>query len=144
MKAISKFKSLISSRASTPLKVGPLVTDDKDVTPRQSVAVPEGLSDEDKQHAIDAARLIEERAMFLRKQSSHGEKGHAHDLTDTEPQFLGIGTGGRDDFLDEAPAEVVSDSPTAVDFNIYDSAYKFEIKRIQSQKQKNPQKLYMT
>jgi len=146
MKAISKFKSLISSRASTP-QTGVARAEDKGSSARQQLpaACEElELSEEDKQHARDAARLVEERVTFLRKQSSQGEKGHAHDPTDTEPRFLGIGTGGRDDFQDEPPADVVSDSPTAVDFNIYDSAYKSEVKRIQSQRRKGNQKMYMT
>jgi len=104
---------------------------------------PEELSDEDKKHAEYAAKLVEERMQFLRKHSSHGEKGHAHDPTDVEPLFLGIGMGGRDDFAQHDPSdEVVSDSPTAVDFNVYDHAYESEIKRIKSQKGRS--KMYLT
>jgi len=145
MKAISKFKGLVSSRESTPQKGPARPADEESTTLPRSLAAGEGLElSEDKQHAQDAARLVEERMTFLRKQGSRGEKGHAHDPTDTEPLFLGIGTGGRDDFQHEPPALVVSDSPTAVDFNIYDNAYKSEIKRIQSQRRKGNQKLYMT
>ncbi len=107
MKAISKFKGLIHSRATTP----------------KPPAVTRELSAEDRKHAEQATRLVEERIQFLRKHSSHGEKGHAHDPTDAEPLLLGIGLGGRDDFnRHETPAEIVSDSPTAVDFNVYDKA----------------------
>ncbi|KAH6636166.1 kinase-like domain-containing protein [Chaetomium tenue] len=48
--------------------------------------------------------------------------------------LLGIGTGGIDDFpgADDAPhpADIVSDSPTVVDFNVYDRAFEEEIERI--------------
>ncbi len=143
MKAISKFKSLIHSRASTPRTQTPRA-EDKDRTPRQSITSDHiaPISEEDRQHAEHAARLVEERIQFLRKHSSHGEKGHAHDPTDVEPLFLGIGTGGRDNFTHEAPAEVVSDSPTAVDFNVYDTAYESEVKRIRSQS--DGSKVYFT
>ena len=88
-----------------------------------------------------------------------GEKGHAQDPTDKPPMVLGIGTGGHDDFsspprkgsiasntsaaaapTDVAPDEageeayVVSDSPTGIDFDIYDRAFEAEVKRIRSQK----------
>lgn len=47
------------------------------------------------------------------------------------PRLLGIGTGGIDDFCAAAPAaDVVSDSPSVVDFNIYDRAFEAELERI--------------
>ena len=93
-----------------------------------------------------------------------GDKGHAQDPTDKPPLLLGIGTGGQDDFLPsrkssvasttsaaaaaaaasaagaaaqdepEEDAYVVSDSPTGIDFDIYDHAFEAEMKRIRSQK----------
>src|SRR6266566_3255861 len=102
MKAISKFKGLLHSRAGTPRKETPL-SEGGDKTPRppgggEKGGHTQGLSGEDKIHAEHAARLIAERMQFLREQSSHGEKGHAHDPTNVEPLYLGIGTGGHDDF----------------------------------------------
>jgi [calcium/calmodulin-dependent protein kinase] kinase len=47
--------------------------------------------------------------------------------------LLGIGTGGIDDFSSsEQPpaADIVSDSPTVVDFNVYDRAFEAEVERI--------------
>ncbi|KAK4106088.1 kinase-like protein [Parathielavia hyrcaniae] len=47
--------------------------------------------------------------------------------------LLGIGTGGIDDFsaAEQGPAaDIVSDSPTAVDFSVYDRAFEAEIERI--------------
>lgn len=54
--------------------------------------------------------------------------------------MLGIGTGGRDDFAtgggaaddDDAAAGVVSDSPSVVDYNVYDVAYVAELARIRA------------
>ena len=50
------------------------------------------------------------------------------------PPHLGIGTGGVDTFsinpADLPPADHVSESPTMVDFNIYDNAFEDEIARI--------------
>jgi len=45
---------------------------------------------------------------------------------------LGIGTGGIDDFSSDPqpPADFVSDSPTAVDFDVYDRAFDDEVERI--------------
>ena len=62
---------------------------------------------------------------------SSGEKGHAHDPLDEAPLFLGIGSGG-DDSLDVTQQDAVADSPTAAEFNIYDTAYQEEVERIRS------------
>jgi [calcium/calmodulin-dependent protein kinase] kinase len=66
----------------------------------------------------------------LHNQNS-GEKGHAHDPLDETPLFLGIGSGGEGS-LDVAPQEVVAESPTAAEFNIYDTAYQEEVERIRA------------
>ncbi|KAG0648518.1 kinase C [Hyphodiscus hymeniophilus] len=62
--------------------------------------------------------------------SSH-EKGHAHDPLGEAPLFLGIGSGG-DDSLDVPQQDLVAESPTAAEFNIYDTAYQDEVERIRS------------
>lgn len=69
-----------------------------------------------------------------------GEKGHAHEPTDHSPRLLGIGLGGRDEFNhEETPADIVSDSPTGIDFNIYDTAFEAEIERIRAEnRQRGP------
>ncbi len=136
MKAISKFKGLLSKdSASTP-------------SDRSREAAPRGrsLDTEKKQaertnreHAAavlrERERLLETRSKQGSWQSLPGEKGHAHDPTDVEPLFLGIGTGSMDEFSSpktETPSvtDIVSDSPTAVDFNVYDRAFEAEIERI--------------
>ena len=60
-----------------------------------------------------------------------GDKGHAHNPLDEAPLFLGIGSGG-DDSLDVSQQDLVAESPTAADFNIYDTAYQDEVERIRS------------
>ena len=62
---------------------------------------------------------------------SSGEKGHAHDPLDEAPLFLGIGSGG-DNSLEVSLQELVAESPTAAEFNIYDTAYQEEVERIRS------------
>lgn len=56
-------------------------------------------------------------------------KGHAHDpLTDT--LFLDLSSAGEDANPDDHPSHVVSESPPAVEMNIYEQAYQDEMKRI--------------
>jgi [calcium/calmodulin-dependent protein kinase] kinase len=106
---------------------------------KSSGNAPSGEPDEEKAKtaADHAAHIIKERQRFLRdsstvRQQSVGEKGHAHDPTDVEPPFLGIGTGDHDAFAsgDIPTAEVLSDSPTAVHFNVYDRAFEEEVDKI--------------
>lgn len=61
---------------------------------------------------------------------THGER-HP-EAASSAPALLGIGTGGRDNFASSSEGEPasVADSPTAVDFNVYDRAYGEEIERI--------------
>ncbi|KUJ19870.1 BcCMK3, calcium/calmodulin-dependent protein kinase [Mollisia scopiformis] len=66
---------------------------------------------------------------ILRQES--GERGHAHDPLDEQPLFLGIGAGG-DDTLSPPSPDIVAESPTAAEFNIYDTAYQKEVERIRS------------
>ena len=122
MKAIHRFKSLIGSRGLKNGSEGDLSKQQGQLDPAEARTQLE---------AIEA--LITQRRVFLsgeEKEDGLGDKGHAHDVSDQEPLFLGIGTGARDDFFrDEAPADIVADSPTAVDFNIYDRAYEQAIER---------------
>ncbi|KAL2067991.1 hypothetical protein VTL71DRAFT_16089 [Oculimacula yallundae] len=66
----------------------------------------------------------------LHKEDS-GDKGHAQNPLEEEPLFLGIGAGGQD-FLEAPPQDIVAESPTAADFNIYDKAYQEEVERIRA------------
>ncbi|KAI2612463.1 Pkinase-domain-containing protein [Hypoxylon fragiforme] len=167
--AINRFKGLISkSRVVTPEVRTPRTS----LAPgfAEHMAIPEDLVIEkssnpepqtptqpsrQKSIAEEAAELIRQRRAFLASQqhaSTHppasggvGEKGHAHDLTDKTPLLLGIGTGGHDDFAgSDPPADVVSDSPTGIEFDIYDRAFETEIKRIRSDKKKGRARTYLT
>ncbi|KAG4416436.1 hypothetical protein IFR04_010414 [Cadophora malorum] len=60
-----------------------------------------------------------------------GDKGHAQNPLEEEPLFLGIGSGGHDS-LEAPPQNVVAESPTAAEFNIYDKAYQEEVDRIRA------------
>ncbi|EJT74391.1 CAMKK/META protein kinase [Gaeumannomyces tritici R3-111a-1] len=163
MKAISRFKSLLSSRSlpPTPRRVPPVGQQRQEAvqTPRQEEN-PERRLDSDvdiprvtelsgadllRTSAEHAAVLVAERTKLLQNgiKLTDGGKGQAHDPTDTTPLFLGIGTGGRDDFnSDEPPADVVSDSPVAAGFNVYDRAYEEEIERLKTQR--DPHTLFLT
>ncbi|KAK0630703.1 kinase-like domain-containing protein [Bombardia bombarda] len=149
IKAIRKFKGLLASNRalSSPRPDDHTTGNSQEATPRAQQQQPESTDDH-------ASRIIKERENFLRTTRRgtststdtvadnvaaaglHG-KGHAHDPTDMGPPLhLGIGTGGNDDEFEfssggkKPPAEYVSDSPTAVDFNIYDRAFDDEVERI--------------
>jgi calcium/calmodulin-dependent protein kinase kinase 2 len=102
--------------------------------------------------AEEAAELVEQRRAYLRSGLSLGshvskpaEGDRALDSAGEEPLILGIGTGGRDEFsTDEPSAITVSDSPTGIDFDVYDHAFESEIKRIRSDRKKNRARTYMT
>lgn len=74
----------------------------------------------------------------IEKPKDHG-KGHAHDPLE-DHLFLEIGPGGSDEIPDP-PA--VSESPPAAGLNIYEAAYKEEIKRIREKRGKEAL-LYLT
>lgn len=115
------------------------------------------LSDMKRQNEQHAVRLIKERMHVLKDRATGslplptGLKEKEHEEPDrsfssesrreygepplqTAPPILGIGTGGVGDgppeYAHSEPPSVVADSPTAVDFNVYDRAYEEEIERI--------------
>ncbi|CAK7563836.1 MAG: hypothetical protein SEPTF4163_001713 [Sporothrix epigloea] len=71
-----------------------------------------------------------QRGVVGGRQSGSGIESHQ------PTRFLGIGTGGGDAFSSAGQHEeyeaIVAESPTAVDFDIYDRAYQSEVERIQS------------
>ncbi|KAI1772517.1 Pkinase-domain-containing protein [Hypoxylon cercidicola] len=167
MRAINRFKGLISkSRVATPEGTTPRTSfapelAEKEVIPEHPAASTTSTADSQAptthsatRHmsvAEEAAELVNKRRAYLAAQehaSTHpaaSPRGQAHDLTDRSPLFLGIGTGGRDDFAaSEVPADVVSDSPTGIEFDVYDRAFETEIKRIRSDKKKGRAKTYLT
>ncbi|KAM3499449.1 hypothetical protein MY10362_007294 [Beauveria mimosiformis] len=121
LKAISKFKSLLSRRATRPTV---------------AEEIEDGTFDpaEEKARAEEIEALLAQRREVLssRTRGSSGSsddegvgKGHAKDIGDQEPLYLGIGTSSRHAFYldDDSADDVVADSPIAVDYNIYDQAY---------------------
>lgn len=146
MKAIHRFKALLAARRRRLGQEG-----------TGSASNPPGISDEnfDPARAKAKAAEIEVVAEISRRRKlvqieqkeaeNGGSKGHAHDVSDVEPLFLGIGTGSRDDFaMDEASPDVVADSPTAVDYNIYDRAYEEAVEeRLRANSSHRPT-LYLT
>lgn len=90
--------------------------------------------------------LLARRRRFLLSESDENGKGHARDVSEQEPLFLGIGTGARGDFDEETSAHgnIVADSPTAVDYNVYDKAYLAAVEeRLRSNPRSRPT-MYLT
>lgn len=135
MKAIHRFRSSLSASRR------------KSGTP-QSTAEKKATKPTDTKTSIAdiAARITQQKTALLAPEAEEGKhKGQAHDITDQEPPFLGIGTGARDAFAtDEKTPDVVSDSPTAVDFNVYDRAYEEAIKERMKPDQSNNPIMYLT
>ncbi|KAI1504213.1 kinase-like domain-containing protein [Biscogniauxia marginata] len=161
LRAIKKFKSLTSrSRVQTPRTPHAPELSEKEVIPEdQEISISSTLQSEDasrprhKSIAEEAAELVEQRKAYLASSehlSRHsgpnvpGERGHAHESPDRAPLFLGIGAGGTEDFSREPINEIVSDSPTGIDFDIYDRAFETEIKRIRSDRKKSRTRTYIT
>lgn len=94
------------------------------------------------------ALLAQRRRVLSRDGDSNAdttERGHVHEASDQEPLFLGIGTGARDDFsMDEATPNIVADSPTAVDFNVYDMAYEDAVEEQLKSNLSSKPTLYLT
>lgn len=118
MRAIHRFKSLLANirlRARGP-------ADDN------AEAAPGAAEETAPMEEIDA--LLHQRRSVLEHVNGGDNTSHVELTSDQEPLFLGIGTGSRDDFaLDEATPDMVSDSPTAVDFDVYGRAYEDAIEQ---------------
>ncbi|KAK4239972.1 kinase-like domain-containing protein [Achaetomium macrosporum] len=140
MKAISKFKCLLNRRPSAHQK-GKGRPDTSTTAPQSPP--PGAKSAAEESTAEFAARVLRERQEFLANggRASFDQLPPSADpsaaATGQEqqqpPPLLGIGTGGIDDFssIDQPPAaDIVSDSPTVVEFNVYDRAFEAEVERI--------------
>ncbi|KAJ0312829.1 hypothetical protein Brms1b_007678 [Colletotrichum noveboracense] len=138
MKAIHKFKTILMRRRQS----------------RNSTLSPRGDGgnelidqDRDRARAEEIEALIAKRQEFMKKQggsSGATDKSDATEKAENEPLILGIGIGARDEFdKNEPSAGAVAESPTNVDFNIYDKAYEAEVERIMS-KPKRQTTMYLT
>jgi calcium/calmodulin-dependent protein kinase kinase 2 len=166
MMAINKFKGLIyRSRTATPDLKSPRtpktlqIPDGVPEAPQDSTPTAKELRADShpesrprqKSIAEEAAELVEAKKAYLAspnhpsKYVIPGEKGHAQNLAETPPAFLGIGIGGRDEFtISGTPADIVSDSPTGIDFDVYDRAFEAEVERIRSEKRGHRRTTYLT
>ncbi|RYC60436.1 hypothetical protein CHU98_g5784 [Xylaria longipes] len=164
MRAIQRFKGLISpSRATTPRTPHapkPLLAKEVEAEPPTSSSdskqAPETTEPiRQKSVAEEAAELIEQREAYLRlglslqgtgAEQPVMEEAQTPDPTDKKNTlFLGVGTGGDDEFRSpELPSDIVSESPTGIDFDVYDRAFETEIKRIRSDRKRNRSWTYMT
>ncbi|KFA63493.1 hypothetical protein S40285_00313 [Stachybotrys chlorohalonatus IBT 40285] len=132
MKVIQRFKSRLANRSPTGS------------TAPAASAAPE----EDKKAMVEQVEAL----MAQRRQMQSRRSGEAttprtdrQDSVGHEPLILGIGTGAMDAFAtDESTPGVVSDSPTGVDFDIYDRAYQDAIERHAKSNPSGRSKIYMT
>ncbi|KAF5018312.1 hypothetical protein F66182_9711 [Fusarium sp. NRRL 66182] len=100
-------------------------------TPNQRRSSFDATEERAKAEVIEA--LIYQRRKFQARQFMSGgdETPLAREEKDLGTPFLGIGTGTKDEFAtNEATPDMVSDSPTAVDFDVYDRAYETAIENI--------------
>ncbi|KAK4135403.1 kinase-like protein [Trichocladium antarcticum] len=156
MKAISKFKGLLSPKPPTkpappstthPLAHHPTTTTTTTTTlpptpPPEPATQPVAPPPPSEQSTAEVtARILREREHFLRSRdplSAHRRSPSTTIATaaaDGPQPLLGIGTGGLGGFGgaeddDMAAAHVVADSPTVVDFNVYDRAFEDALERI--------------
>ncbi|OBR13618.1 Calcium calmodulin dependent protein kinase [Colletotrichum higginsianum IMI 349063] len=115
MKAIHRFKSILSRQRQSS----------KSSRDGSSSLTVDPIREDAQKEDIEA--LIAKRREFLRQQGNSTANGKA----ESEPLILGIGVGARDEFdNDEPSAGDIAESPTNVDFNIYDKAYEAEVERI--------------
>ncbi|KAL6698715.1 kinase-like protein [Trichoderma pleuroticola] len=137
MKAIHRFRcSLIASRRRKG--ISPPASEQEGRQPTETANT--------KPSVADIAALITQQKTILASDAGE-EKAQDQETgtSDQEPPFLGIGTGARDAFAtDEKTPDVVSDSPTAVDFNVYDRAYEEAIKERMKPNQPSNPILYLT
>lgn len=147
MKVLQRFKSLIAERRAAQ---------------GRTVSAPQVLTrgnaetaTADFDPAVEKAKAEEIEALLAQRRRVRSQTGdnsaetdetvHAPEASDQEPLFLGIGTGARDDFaMDEATPNVVADSPTAVDFNVYDRAYEDAVEEKLRSKPTSKPTLYLT
>ena len=139
VKAIHKFQALLAKvRARSNEKPG-CETSSTPVGDKPFNAA------EEKAKAEQIELVLSRRRRLLSQQDEEADKGHAQEIGDSEPLLLGIGTGARNAFAThESTPDVVADSPTAVDFNVYDAAYEEALRR---RMEANPSKrptMYLT
>ncbi|KAJ2985667.1 hypothetical protein NUW58_g5411 [Xylaria curta] len=162
LRAIQRFKGLIShSRVTTPRTPhAPKLTADEAESeppaepsaPKQNLETAEPTRQ--KSVAEEAAELIEQRNAYLQlgllpaapgSEQKTREEAQTAEPTEKSSLFLGIGTGGDGEFVSpELSTDVVSESPTGTDVDVYARAFETEMKRIRSDGKKHRSRTYMT
>ncbi|KAI5465795.1 kinase-like domain-containing protein [Mariannaea sp. PMI_226] len=144
MKAIHRFKSILAknrSEAASPSARAARVSSGDSLDMSKEAAKVDVI------HALLSERRKARAQNLLGSGTSASELGDREE-GQRETKFLGIGTGARDDFsMDEPAPDIVSDSPTAVDFNVYDRAYEKAVEQIvftQNSSQKHAPTVYLT
>ncbi|KAF4437786.1 CAMKK/CAMKK-META protein kinase [Fusarium austroafricanum] len=122
MKAIHRFKTILAKHRARS----------NSSPPKRKQGTFDASQERAKAEVIEA--LLYQRREFQNQKTGEGNQlPPAHETKGNTTPFLGIGTGTMDEFAsDEATPEMVSDSPTAVDFNVYDRAYETAIENIAS------------
>ncbi|KAK2009828.1 Pkinase-domain-containing protein [Colletotrichum eremochloae] len=131
MKAIHRFKGILSRQRQNSKS-------SRDGYSTPSTPSVDPIREDAQKQDIEA--LIAKRRDFLRQQGIPV----ANNRPESEPLILGIGVGARDEFnKDEPSAGDIAESPTNVDFNIYDKAYEAEVERIMKKPTRHPT-MYLT
>ncbi|KAM0434436.1 hypothetical protein ACHAPT_003532 [Fusarium lateritium] len=125
MKAIHRFKNILAKH-----RVG---SRPGSGTPNQMQGAFDASQERAKAEVIEALLSQRRKVQAQKLVKEDNEAPPVRDDKEENVPFLGIGTGARDDFAkDEATSGMVSDSPTAVDFNVYDRAYETAVENITS------------
>lgn len=120
--ALSYEKTSILSNNISPMSPLQQSSSHENATVRSVIAVKSSTHNAEKSNAHTVPH----------RESPDSEKGHAHDPLDMEPLYLGIGAGGQDNSSVPMEDVCVAESPTAADFDIYDTAYQEEVERIRA------------
>jgi len=146
MKAIRRFKAILErhrgERSTSPKKI------EDNFDPLEA-----------KARAAEIEALVQRRQIFSQHSRADVIKkltldldrptnSSNEDVTEQEPLFVGVGTGGAEAHHKPTSAEAlqptaVSESPTNADFNVYDKAYEEEVERILAKPAKQPT-MYLT
>jgi len=154
MKVMYKLKLLHSRKlAERGIKKSPRSETPISPSAQDSPLSPSTAAAKDRSQAEEIEALIAQRRSFRQSQDDKAAAAARPSISseETTPStssentlFLGIGTGGRDDFaMDAATPDVVSESPVNVDFNVYDRAYEEEVQRIMSNPQRRQSSMYL-
>ena len=144
MKAIGKFKGLLRSGSRHSSMAGHAFAS-------ETAYLKASKNKQPAQDAWATTMPIEDQVKLLLEERRKNSMKVASAADGRAPLIIGIGigtgggAGGADFELEhdqqQAAQDIVSESPTAADFDVYQSAFKLEVERIQSQS--NPSTVYM-